>query len=165
MDERSTAGELVDGQLDLSPDNAWVYTEYRQLAAEQAALRRLSTLVARGVEPSEVFYAVVKEMRRCSFAERAAVFRYETNGELTLLAADHRSPAPVKWPVGTRTPIDGSTLATMVHRTGRPARMDSYENAAGSISRTRACDGPARGGGRARRPRWTGVGSRRRGFG
>ena len=134
MDERSTAGELVDGQLDWSPDNAWVYTEYRQLAAEQAALRRLSTLVARGVEPSEVFYAVVKEMRRCSFAERAALFRYETNGELTLLAADHRSPAPLKWPVGTRTPMDGSTLATMVHRTGRPARMDSYENAAGSIA-------------------------------
>ena len=134
MDERSTAGELVDGQLDWSPDNAWVYTEYRQLAAEQAALRRLSTLVARGVEPSEVFYAVVKEMRRCSFAERAALFRYETNGELTLLAADHRSPAPLKWPVGTRTPMDGSTLATMVHRTGRPARMDSYENAAGSTA-------------------------------
>ncbi len=134
MDELLTNGELAAGQLDLSPDNAWVYTEYRQLAAEQAALRRLSTLVARGVEPSEVFYAVVKEMRRCSFAERAALFRYETNGELTLLAADHRSPAPLKWPVGTRTPMDGSTLATMVHRSGRPARMDSYENAAGSIA-------------------------------
>ncbi|MGB7867535.1 MAG: helix-turn-helix domain-containing protein [Mycobacterium sp.] len=134
MDELLTNGELAAGQLDLSPDNAWVYTEYRQLAAEQAALRRLSTLVARGVEPSEVFYAVVKEMRRCSSAERAALFRYETNGELTLLAADHRSPAPLKWPVGTRTPMDGSTLATMVHRTGRPARMDSYENAAGSIA-------------------------------
>ena len=134
MDELLTNGELAAGQLDLSPDNAWVYTEYRRLAAEQAALRRLSTLVARGVEPSEVFDAVVKEMRRCSSAERAALWRYETNGELTLLAADHRSPAPLKWPVGTRTPMDGSTLATMVHRTGRPARMDSYENAAGSIA-------------------------------
>jgi hypothetical protein len=134
MDERSTGGELADGQLDWSPDKAWVYTEYRQLAAEQAALRRLSTLVARGVEPSEVFDAVVKEMRRCLFAERAGFFRYETNGELTLLAADYRSPAPLKWPVGTRTPMDGNTLATMVHRTGRPARMDSYENAAGSTA-------------------------------
>jgi hypothetical protein len=134
MDERSTSGELADEQLDWSPDNAWVYAEYRQLAAEQAALRRLSTLVARGVEPSEVFNAVVQEMRRCLLAERAGFFRYETNGELTLLAADYRSPAPLKWPVGTRTPMDGNTLATMVHRTGRPARMDSYENAAGSIA-------------------------------
>jgi hypothetical protein len=134
MDERSTGGELADGQLDWSPDNAWVYAEYRQLAAEQAALRRLSTLVARGVEPSEVFDAVVKEMRRCLLVERAGLFRYETSGEVTLLAADFRSPAPLKWPVGTRTPMDGDTLATMVHRTGRPARMDSYENAAGSIA-------------------------------
>ena len=134
MDERSTGGELADGQLDWSADNAWVYTQYRQLAAEQAALRRLSTLVARGVEPSEVFDAVVKEMRRCLLVERAGLFRYETSGELTLLAADYRSPAPLKWPVGTRTPMDGNTLATMVHRTGRPARMDSYENASGSIA-------------------------------
>ena len=134
MDERSTGGELADGQLDWSADNAWVYTQYRQLAAEQAALRRLSTLVARGVEPSEVFDAVVKEMRRCLLVERAGLFRYETSGEVTLLAADFRSPAPLKWPVGTRTPMDGDTLATMVYRTGRPARMDSYENAAGSIA-------------------------------
>ncbi|HXO48129.1 MAG TPA: helix-turn-helix domain-containing protein [Mycobacterium sp.] len=134
MDERSTGGELADGQLDWSADNAWVYTQYRQLAAEQAALRRLSTLVARGVEPSEVFDAVVKEMRRCLLVERAGLFRYETSGEVTLLAADFRSPAPLKWPVGTRTPMDGNTLATMVHRTGRPARMDSYENATGSIA-------------------------------
>ena len=134
MDERSTGGELADGQLDWSADNAWVYTQYRQLAAEQAALRRLSTLVARGVEPSEVFDAVVKEMRRCLLAERAGFFRYENNGELTLLAADYRSPAPLKWPVGTRTPMDGDTLATMVYRTGRPARMDSYENVGGPIA-------------------------------
>jgi len=134
MDERSTGGEVADGQLDWSADNTWVYTQYRQLAAEQAALRRLSTLVARGVEPSEVFEAVVKEMRRCLLVERAGLFRYETSGEVTLLAADFRSPAPLKWPVGTRTPMDGDTLATMVYRTGRPARMNSYENAAGSIA-------------------------------
>ena len=134
MDERSTGGELADGQLDWSADNAWVYTQYRQLAAEQAALRRLSTLVARGVEPSEVFDAVVKEMRRCLLVERAGLFRYETSGEVTLLAADYRSPAPLKWPVGTRTPMDGDTLATMVYRTGRPARMDSYENVGGPIA-------------------------------
>jgi hypothetical protein len=134
MDERSTGGELADGQLDWAADNAWVYAEYRQLAAEQAALRRLSTLVARGVEPSEVFDAVVKEMRRCLLAERAGLFRYEASDEITLLAADYRSPAPLKWSVGTRTPMDGNTLATMVHRTGRPARMDSYENCVGPIA-------------------------------
>src|SRR6202451_419412 len=103
MDELLNAGELAAELLELSPINAQLYAEYRRLAAEQAALRRLSTLVARGVEPSEVFDAVVKEMRRCLLVERAGLFRYETSGEVTLLAADFRSPAPSKWPVGTRT--------------------------------------------------------------
>ena len=134
MDELQTTDELAGSQVDLSLDNALLYTQYRRLAAEQAALRRLATLVARGVEPAEVFDAVVKEMRRCLFTERAGLWRYETTGEITLLAVDHRSPAPVKWPVGTRTPIDGNTLAAMVQSTGRPARMDSYENSAGSLA-------------------------------
>lgn len=59
MDLHLTGGELAAGLLDLSPENAQLYAEYRRLAAEQAALRRLATLVARGVEPSEVFDAVV----------------------------------------------------------------------------------------------------------
>jgi signal transduction histidine kinase len=47
----------------------------------------------------------------------------------------------VKWPVGTRTPVDGNTLATLVQRTGRPARMDSYDNVAGTLAaRIRAVD-------------------------
>jgi hypothetical protein len=134
MDERVTDGEPVAGQLDLSLENVQLYAEYRRLAEEQAALRRLSALVARGVEPSQVFDAVVKEMRRCLLSEAAGLWRYETSGELTLIAADYRSQAPVGWPVGTRTPIDANTIAAMVQRTGRPARMDSYENVAGSIA-------------------------------
>jgi hypothetical protein len=134
MDQRVTDGELAAGQLDLSLENVQLYAEYRRLADEQAALRRLSTLVARGVEPSEVFAAVVKEMRRCLFTEGAGLWRYEPSGELTLIAADYRSSAPVGWPVGTRTAIDANTIAAMVQRTGRPARMDSYENVAGSIA-------------------------------
>ena len=123
MDELLNAGELAAGQFDWSVDNAQLYAEYRRLAAEQAALRRLAALVARGVEPSEVFDAVVKEMRRCLPTDRAGLWRYETSGEITLLAVDHRSPAPVKWPVGTRTPIDGNTLAATV-QSHRPARAD-----------------------------------------
>ena len=49
------------------------------------------------------------------------------------------APLPIplqlaKWPVGTRTPIEGNTLATSVQRTGVPARIDSYENIAGSVA-------------------------------
>jgi hypothetical protein len=135
MDELLTAGELAAGQLDLSLDNAQLYAEYRRLAAEQAALRRMATLVARGVEPSEVFDAVVNEMRRCVSAPTAGLWRYESSGEITkVAAADHPAARVMKWPVGTRTPIDGNTLAAMVQRTGRPARIDSYENSVGRVA-------------------------------
>jgi hypothetical protein len=135
MDELLTDGELAAGQLDLSLENVQLYAEYRRLAEEQAALRRLSALVARGSEPSEVFDAVVNEMRRCVSAPTAGLWRYESSGEITkVAAADHPAAPLAKWPVGTRTPIDGSTLAGIVQRTGRPARMDSYENSAGSLA-------------------------------
>ncbi len=66
--------------------------------------------------------------------ECAVVWRYETSGEITVLAEAYLASAPVRWPVGTRTPIAGNTLASMVQRTGGPARMESYENVAGPIA-------------------------------
>ena len=112
MDELLTNGEFAAGQRDWSPDYAWVYTEYRRLAEEQAALRRLATLVARGAEPSEVFDAVVNEMRRCLVTEGAGLWRYEASDEITLLAAAHHPAAQVmKRPVGFRMTID-SSIAT-----------------------------------------------------
>ena len=109
--------------------------EAEVLAEQQAGLRRVATLVARGTHPSEVFDAVADEMRRCMDAMTAGLWRFETGGELTLLAGAAADPALLaKWPVGTRTPVEGNTLASTVQRTGRPARMDDYENATGSIA-------------------------------
>ena len=115
-------------------DDGKLYAEYRRLAAEQAALRRLATLVARGVEPLEVFGAVADEMRRCVPADTAGLWRFETDREITIVAAAADPAALARWPVGTRTPMEGNTLAAMVQRSGRPARMDSYENVAGPIA-------------------------------
>jgi len=116
---------LGDGKL---------YAEYRRLAAEQAALRRLATLVARGIEPLEVFGAVADEMRRCVPADTAGLWRFDTDREITFVAAAADPAARAKWPSGTRTPVEGNTLATLVQRTGRPARMDSYDNVGGSTA-------------------------------
>jgi PucR C-terminal helix-turn-helix domain/GGDEF-like domain/GAF domain len=126
-------------EFDENRDDAKLYAKYRRLAAEQAALRRVATLVARGVEPLEVFGAVADEMRRCVPADTAGLWRFETDGEITSLAAAADAEALTRWPVGTRTPVDGDTIAAVVQRTGRPARMDSYDNVAGSIvARVRA---------------------------
>jgi signal transduction histidine kinase len=116
--------DLGDGKL---------HAEYRRLAAEQAALRRLAALVARGVEPLEVFGAVAEEMRRCVNAFTAGLWRYEPGGEITMVGAAAEPTALAKWPLGTRTPIDRDNIAALVRRTGGPARIDNYDNIAGPI--------------------------------
>ena len=134
MDELVTTDEPLVGQLDGSLDDAALHAEYRRLVEEQEAVRRVGTLVARGVEPSEVVGAVAEEMRRHVGAITAGLWRFETNAEMTLVAAAASPAALAKWPVGTRTPIEGNTLATVVQRTGLPARIDSYENIPGSVA-------------------------------
>ena len=110
-----------------------LYAECRR-PAEQAALRRLATIVARGVEPVEVFGALAEEMRRCVPADAAGLWRFESDREITVVAAAADPEALARWPVGTRTPVKANTLATLVHRSGRPARIDSYDNVAGPIA-------------------------------
>ena len=134
MDELLAADEPPVRQLDESSDDAALYAEYARLVAEQAAVRRVGTLIARGGEPSEVVGAVAEEVRRCLGAITAGIWRFDSSDEITLVAAAAHPSALDKWPIGTRTPIESDTLATVVYRTGLPARMDSYENIAGSIA-------------------------------
>jgi sugar diacid utilization regulator len=133
-----TAEEPADGRPPASVDSTQLYANYRRLAAEQAAVRRVATLVARGVEPMEVFGAVADEMRRCVPADTTGLWRFETDGQITIVVAVAHPVGLARWrPVGTRTPVDGvdgNTLATLVQRSGRPARIDSYDNVAGPIA-------------------------------
>jgi sugar diacid utilization regulator len=94
----------------------------------------VATLVARGVEPSKLFDAVTNEMCRYVPADCAGLWRYETSGEITVVAAAADPAALARWPVGTRIPVEGNTLAALVQRSGRPARIDSYDNVAGSVA-------------------------------
>jgi sugar diacid utilization regulator len=61
------------------------------------------------------------------------LWRFETDGVVTKVAAADPE-ALARWPVGTRITVEGNTLATLVQRSGRPARIDSYDNVAGPIA-------------------------------
>ncbi len=102
--------------------------ELRALADQQAALRRVATLVARGAAPSVVFSAVAEESAWCLGVPHAALVRYEADGGAVLLAShDDRGPQR-EIPVGRRFSFDGESVAAMVFRAGRAARRDSHEN-------------------------------------
>jgi sugar diacid utilization regulator len=73
-------------------------------------------------------------MRRCVPADTAGLWRFETDRQITIVAAAAEPEALARWPLGTRTPMAGNTLATLVQRSGRPARIDSYDNVAGPIA-------------------------------
>jgi hypothetical protein len=59
----------------------------RQLAEEQAALRRVATLVARGAAPEQVFAAVTEEYARLVPVDAAAMARLEPDGTLIYVAS------------------------------------------------------------------------------
>ena len=70
--ERLDAVKLIAGQLAVSLDNAQLYAEFRRIADEQAALRRVATLVARAAPPEEVFAAVAEEVGRLLDVDHAS---------------------------------------------------------------------------------------------
>jgi signal transduction histidine kinase len=104
------------------------------LATHQAALRRVATLVAREVPPSEVFNAVAEEMARCLDADNATVVRYEGDAIVIEAVGRPELETPNKPVVGERFALDGDHVAAIIQRTGRPARMDSPEHVAGAVA-------------------------------
>jgi signal transduction histidine kinase/uncharacterized protein YoaH (UPF0181 family) len=106
--------------------------ELTQLAVEQAALRRVATLVAEGAKPDEVFAAVGDEVARVMGVPIAVMLRYDPDGFATVLATAGAEYAPI----GSRLPIDGLSLASVVLATGRAARIDDYAQVDSTIAET-----------------------------
>ena len=73
--------------------NAETRAEVEWLADEQAALRRVATLVAEGASPSAVLDAVAAEMERALGADAAMLLRYEPDEEVTVVARRGSAPA------------------------------------------------------------------------
>ena len=107
------------------------HEQLAQLADEQAALRRVATLVAEGATPHRVFDAVRGEVARMFNAPLSGLLRYDGNGTVTQLAAsdDYGGPIERSW----RVEGDSSAVA-QVCRTGLPARADHTRPAQGSIA-------------------------------
>jgi signal transduction histidine kinase len=111
--------------------NAESRADLARLAEEQAALRRVATLVARAAPPEQVFAAVTEEVGRLLPVDIAGMGRFEPDGTQTIVASWGR--AVEHFPVGDRQSLGGQNLVTHVFETGRPARMDSYGDASGQV--------------------------------
>jgi len=94
-----------------------------RVAGEQAALRRVATLVAQSVPPHKVFAAVTEEAGRLLGAHQATMSRYIPDGTIVVAAWGKAGPA---FPVGSRWSLGRRNVPTQVFRTGRPARADRF---------------------------------------
>jgi PAS domain S-box-containing protein len=105
----------------------------RALADEQAALRRIATLVAAEAPPGAVFEQVTEEVARLLSTPSASLVRYEDDRQVTLVGA-WREPGSDINPVGTSFALDGDSVIARVLRSGQPQRIDDYERAGGTLA-------------------------------
>jgi signal transduction histidine kinase len=109
--------------------------ELRQVADEDAALRRVATLVARGVAPSPLFGAVATETGGVLGAETTAVVRFDRDGA-AIVAGTWEQPGNegLALALGSRWPAEEDSVAGQVRQTGEPARVTSYDDTVGAAS-------------------------------
>jgi signal transduction histidine kinase len=97
-----------------------------RLTEEQAALRRVATLVARAAPSDELFAAVTEEVGRLLPVEMASMTRYDSDDRMTVLAT--WGGAGDRFSAGARLDLGGTNLSTVVARSGRPVRIDGDTN-------------------------------------
>ncbi len=106
--------------------------ELRRLVEEQAALRRVATLVADGSPSTEVFSAVAHEVALVMHMPMVGVYRYDSDGLMTVIAAWSDRPHVLQ--PGTRWPLEGQSMVAQVQRTGRPTRVEDYADLPGALA-------------------------------
>jgi signal transduction histidine kinase len=111
--------------------NAAARTQVLRLVKEQAALRRVATLVAEGAQPGAVFDAVTQEVANLLNASATTLSRFDDDGMLTVVAISGHAPY---LRLGQRFPLGGWNPSSIVRRTGHSARVDDFVEATGPIA-------------------------------
>src|SRR5262245_38866 len=117
----------------LTAERTRAETAQRVLAEEQAALRRVATLVAGEPSPSRVFERVPEELGRLLGLPGANVVQLNGPGTATVVGAWSEDGTP-RFPVGATLRLDGDTLIPKVARSGQPQRVERYEETSGTLA-------------------------------
>ena len=98
---------------------------HRMLAEEQAALRRVATLVAAEAPEQELFDTVATEVALLLGADLSSLVRYD--GQRVEICAGWSQPPAPTVPIGLVVDVDSATATREALRTGRPARADEID--------------------------------------
>ena len=108
--------------------------QLRGFADEQAALRRVATLVARAAPAEEVFIAVAEEAGQLLGVDYTVLSRYDRDGLVTVVGGWARDDPGRPLAVGLRLKPEGDNMHALVFRTHRAARIDDYADASGAFA-------------------------------
>jgi signal transduction histidine kinase len=103
-----------------------------QIVREHAALRRVATLVAHQPSTAEVFAAVTEEAGRVLNAQTTNLIRAESPELGVIVAGWSEGAAHV--PVGSTGLIDGRGLVGKILVTGRPSRVEDFDDVGGAVA-------------------------------
>jgi PAS domain S-box-containing protein len=106
--------------------------ELQRLLAEQAALRRIATLVAGDVPPEAVFATVSEGAARVAGGESGAVARYD--GESATIVGRWDDAGFRGIPLGTTVSVHDEGVIGKVWHDAAPARIDDYSDVAGEAA-------------------------------
>jgi signal transduction histidine kinase len=112
--------------------NAEARAEAARLAREQAALRRVATLVAHEAPQAEVFTAIAEEIGQLLGTEENRVMRYEDDHGAVVVASS--GEVEEAFAIGSHLPLEGQNAVSRVFQTRRPVRIDDYETASGPVA-------------------------------
>ena len=114
--------KLIAGQLAVSLDNAQVNAEYRRIAEDQAALRRVAVLAASAMASGDLFATVAEEVGTVLGADFTLLTRYGPDREVECMGAwSTDGPTPF---VGRRMELGDDDVSTLVFERRGPARVD-----------------------------------------
>ena len=94
---------------------------FELIATEQAALRRVATLVARQTTSDELFAAVAREVAQLLGAQWSNILRYDSLGNVTLVGAYGEGP---QLDLGDSWTLEASVAAKVIWRTREAASVD-----------------------------------------
>ena len=108
-------------------------TRLRALLAEQAALRRVATMVVGSTPAPALFGRVCEELGGLLTVKSTDMIRFEDEGFARVVGSWAASGTP-SFPVGERVPVEGETVTAKLHRTERPERVDDYADVEGELA-------------------------------
>jgi signal transduction histidine kinase len=103
------------------------------LIEQQAAIRRVATLVATEVDSQHLFDSVCEELAAVLGVDCSDVVRFEGDGTATVVGG-WAAPGAPQFPVGMSIPIDAETVTGKLYATARPQRVDDYSSIDGELA-------------------------------